>query len=463
MVNGTSGNDVFHAKTGGRTEDQIHIMAGAGEDLLNLNLNVSGLNTIQHGHHVFGGKGADTFTFQNLAVMRGTVVGRIDDLTSEDTIFIGAQRLDLYRPQAIKGFSVQVVLYNGQQWLEMKNSIGGRALYNLEGARQARQPDGSWADEGHFLAWNHKIPNALPVARYEDPVNFIPEALKSHFRADHDLSSQGELAAPFSQEGTHKNDLIVARRGNDWIAGGAGDDSIDGYMGADTVYGGRGNDLVEGGKGLDLLLGQDGNDILSGGTDSDTLAGGQGNDTLFGGSENDILFGGADADYLYGGTDDDRLVGGAGGDRLEGNGGNDVLIGDDAAHGSSGGGSDLLLGGGGNDTLWGGTGADTLRGGLGTDILYGGTGADTFVFSAPDSRHDVIMDFAREDRIDLTEMNLNLVSRYSGHARELIVQDTSWGVRLQADMDGDRVTDFNLNIRSAADYSRVTYVDALIL
>ena len=463
MVHGTSGNDVFHATTSGRTKDQIHIMAGDGDDRLNLNLNVLGLKTIQHGHHVFGGKGADWFSFQNLDLMRGTVVGRIDDLTSEDSIFIGSQRLDLARPQAINGFSVHVVLYNGQQWLEMKNSIGGRALFNLEGARQKLQPDGSWADEGHFLAWNHKLPTALPVVRYEDPINFIPAGMKASFRTDHDLTAKGDLATPVSQMGTRQNDLIVARRGNDWLSGGAGHDSLDGYMGSDTIYGGIGNDLIEGGKGTDRLWGQDGYDVLSGGTDADMLSGGQGNDILFGGSENDTLFGDANADVLHGGTGNDWLRGGSGWDRLEGDGGNDILIGDDAPQGSVSGGNDVLFGGAGNDTLWGGTGADTLRGGLGVNILYGGTGADTFIFSAQDSRNDVIMDFAREDRIDLTEMDLTLVSRFSGQPHELLVQDTASGVRLQADMNGDHIVDFSLIIRSAVDHERATYVDAIIL
>lgn len=445
MASGTSGNDTFHAKTSGRTEDQIHIMAGDGDDILHLNLDVLGLKTIQHGHHVFGGKGADRFVFQNLEMMRGTVAGRIDDLTSEDSIFIGSQRLDLSRPQAIKGFDVQVILYNGQQWLEMKNSIGGRALYNLEGARQKLQLDGTWADEGHFLHWSHRLPAVLPVVRYEDPINFIPVALSVDFRANHDLSTKDDLATPVSQKGTAQNDLIVTRRGNDWISGGAGNDSIDGFMGSDTIYGGSGNDLIEGGKGLDRLWGEEGNDILSGGTDDDTLVGGVGNDILFGGSENDVLIGDAGDDSLYGGagndrlndtsgtnlldgglgndmliggTGDDRLIGGAGSDTISAHGGNDRLEGGEGGDRlfgmggndtlDSGAGHDILIGGAGNDLLRGGIGnddlaaeggRDTLDGGAGNDLLRGGAGADQFIFA---SGSDTIRNFDRaEDVINL--------------------------------------------------------------
>ena len=406
MASGTSGNDIFHAKTSGRTEDQIHIMAGDGDDILNLNLDVLGLNTIQHGHHVFGGKGADRFIFQNLEIMRGTVVGRIDDLTSEDSIFVGSQRLDLSRPQAIKGFSVQVVLYNGQQWLEMKNLVGGRALYNLEGARQKLQPDGTWADEVHFLHWNQKLPDALPLVRYEDPINFIPVALKAHFRADHDLSAKGDLAVPVSQKGTDQNDLIVTRRGGDWISGGAGNDSIDGFMGSDTIYGGSGNDLIEGGKGLDRLWGEKGDDILSGGTDDDTLVGGAGNDILFGGSENDVLIGDMGNDSLYGGSGNDRLSVVSGTNLLDGGPGNDVLIGGAGSDTMSGnGGHDLLQGGesgdrlfgmGGNDRIGGGGGHDIISGGAGNDALFGGTGNDQL---QGDEGNDRLSGMAGNDRI----------------------------------------------------------------
>ena len=54
IVNGTDGSDTIYATTSGRTSDQIHILAGAGEDIIHLNLVVEGLPTIQHGHHVFG-------------------------------------------------------------------------------------------------------------------------------------------------------------------------------------------------------------------------------------------------------------------------------------------------------------------------------------------------------------------------------------------------------------------------
>lgn len=451
MVNGTPRNDTIYATTSGRTGDQIHIMAGDGDDAMHLNLSVLGLSTIQHGHHAFGGKGADSFRFYNLEITRGTVIGRIDDLTSEDSIYIKDQRLDLARPQDIKGFTVRVVLYEGQQWLEMKNAIGGRVLYlNLEGARQERQADGSWADEGHFMAWNHPLPAKLPVVHYEDPVNFIPAHLKAGFKADADLSYTGDLAASVTRQGTAQNDLIVTRRGADLVSGGAGNDSLDGFMGADSIYGGQGHDLIEGGKGHDRLAGNDGSDTIAGGTDKDILLGGNGNDLLFGGSEHDSLMGDAGNDILRDGL---------GADVLFGDGGNDLLLGDDGLLG----GNDSLLGGQGDDTLRGGAGDDRLIGGGGRDVLSGGAGADTFVFFAHDARDDVITDFTDTDRIDLSAIDLHLVGSFTGQSRELLIQDTAYGARILADLDGDRLADFSLTVSGAVDYGRATYVEALIL
>lgn len=73
------------------------------------------------------------------------------------------------------------------------------------------------------------------------------------------------------------------------------------------------------------------------------------------------------------------------------------------------------------------------------------------------------MDFMPGDRIDLASMDLALVSRFSGQARQLTLQATEAGGRLQADINGDGVADFILTIRSEVDYDRAAYADALIL
>ena len=67
-------------------------------------------------------------------------------------------------------------------------------------------------------------------------------------------------------------------------------------------------------------------------------------------------------------------------------------------------GGDLLDSGIGNDILDGGSGNDTIVGGAGNDTMTGGLGDDRFVFAAGQGtagEADLILDFSRNDRIDL--------------------------------------------------------------
>lgn len=458
-ANGTSGNDVIRATTDGATENQIHIHAGSGNDSIVMDLGVAGARTIQHGYHAFGHQGWDTFSFSNVAAMRGTVVGRIDDFNSlEDRIVIAGQVLDPLRPGQIAGADVSIVLYQGQQWLQIVNAAGGRALFTLEGARQVRQPDGSWADESHFLKWNHPLPKQLPSVAFENPYNALPQGLlQQALPAERTSMHNPTPNSAGVIQGSAAHDVIVTGRGDEHIQGGAGRDYIRADIGSDTLNGGTGDDILEGGKGFDLIYGGPGNDTIAGGSDADTVYGGQGNDLIFGGTENDALYGNAGNDIIHGGRGADILWGEDGHDRLSGGGGNDRLLGgtgndwlaggkgNDTLYGGSGndtliGGAgndvlhveaqnNILSGGAGNDRLYGGSGRDSLlgdvgsdqlrggggndrlNGGAGKDALWGGAGADQFVFLAPGhsstTNPDVIADFARAqgDRIDLSPMD----------------------------------------------------------
>lgn len=75
-------------------------------------------------------------------------------------------------------------------------------------------------------------------------------------------------------------------------------------------------------------------------------------------------------------------------------------------------------GDGGNDRIHGGTGNDILRGDEGTDDLWGGAGNDMFYFKRlSDSNQtygvDIVRDFARSDKIDLSAIDAN--ERSSGN------------------------------------------------
>lgn len=139
---------------------------------------------------------------------------------------------------------------------------------------------------------------------------------------------------------------------------------------------------------------------------------------------------------------DDELIGNVLANTLIGRQGNDVLIGD--------------LG---NDRIRGGVGNDLLLGGRGSDTLKGGPGNDRYVFeqasdSAPGLRDRVY--FGQGDRFDLRaiDANINLDGQqtfqfinnasFTGIAGELRASRSV----LQADLNGDAVADFSVQLHS---------------
>ena len=304
------------------------------------------------------------------------------------------------------------------------------------------------------------------------------------------------------------NDVIYGDLGADWIYGDAGDDAIDGGDGGDGIFGGEGNDTllgglgddqIIGGSGNDTMQGQDGNDILSGnegddnltgaaGNDSlygdtgnDTIDGGEGNDTLIGGYGTDSLYGGAGNDYMTGGEDndilqgqagDDGILGDGGNDTIDGGDGNDTLLGGDGNDTITGGlGADYFEGGTGNDSLNGGEGNDVLVGGAGQDTLTGGAGADGFFFTAltdsSSAAPDKITDFswADGDYINLSQIDANsttagdqafsFVNSFTKQAGQatLTYDAASNTSTFSADVDGDGIADFVLQINGQQDTS----------
>lgn len=195
-----------------------------------------------------------------------------------------------------------------------------------------------------------------------------------------------------------------------------------------------------------------------------------GNDLVYGGVGHDTLNGGAGNDTLFGEGGNDRLFGGSGNDQLRGGAGNDYLRGDE--------GNDLLVGGSGDDTLLGGSGRDVLQGGLGRDILTGdgpsglfGAAPEADIFrwaSVNDSRagtaRDVVTDFLRgTDILDLAGIDANTQvsgnqafaflgsAQFTGAAGQLRAEiftraDGTGMTLLQADVNGDRVADFEVQL-----------------
>ena len=368
------GNDTITV-TATEGPGQLHTWAGSGNDVTELRF--SGITALSSGHHVRGGQGRDTFHFRDLAEVRSTVVGRIEDFDpTRDRILIEGRRLDL---DNLPG-NVRLLAFNGahddpdaapQTWL-LIDTGPGYIFYALEGARVDLEGDGlanGGLQEAHFLPYE-MIPRFadLPRIRFDDPVNAVPLWAMPHpdHRVINDYDDDAaDVLRPVS--GSARGDLIAA---------GLNDDTVLAAGGHDTVWGGSGHDAVWGGRGNDLIRGGTGNDALSGGPGSDRAFGDAGADRLDGGGGHDTLLGNDGNDELRGGRGDDRLGGGTGRDLLLGQAGNDHLTGSLGA--------DTLIGGAGHDTLLGGRHDDRLTGGAGADLMMGGWGADTFVFATGD-------------------------------------------------------------------------------
>jgi Ca2+-binding RTX toxin-like protein len=191
------------------------------------------------------------------------------------------------------------------------------------------------------------------------------------------------------------------------------------------------------GNGLNnVMLGRDGGDTISGGAGDDRMRGDGGDDLVQGDEGDDLVRGGAGADSVYGGEGDDTLTGDAAGDRL---------FGDD--------GDDVLTGGAGRDTLYGGADADSFAFRFATDSAVGST------------LRDLIVGFETGlDLIDLRQIDANIVltanqafawigtAAFGSIAGQLRVITGASSV-LQADVNGDGVADFELQLNGIATVS----------
>jgi Ca2+-binding RTX toxin-like protein len=128
----------------------------------------------------------------------------------------------------------------------------------------------------------------------------------------------------------------------------------------------------------------------------------------------------------------------------------------------------VIAAGAGNDVLKGGRGAEQLEGDAGADVISGGGGADHFVFvlaadsTVAKSGRDLIKDFshAQHDRIDLSVIDAKAggppadafsfigTHKFDGSAGELRFQPHAGHTLIQADTDGDRHADFEIDLQN---------------
>lgn len=154
---------------------------------------------------------------------------------------------------------------------------------------------------------------------------------------------------------------------------------------------------------------------------------------------------------------DDLFTGTAANDAIYGQAGDDDI--------SAGGGADTAFGGAGRDTIDGGDGNDVLVGGGEPDDLTGGAGADTFAYVQTSDSTTVAMDkiedfsVAQGDKIDLRQIDANTLingdnaffisTGFTGLAGQLVLTQVNGGYLVAGDVNGDRVVDFQIDVRTS--------------
>lgn len=174
------------------------------------------------------------------------------------------------------------------------------------------------------------------------------------------------------------------------------------------------------------------------------------------------------ADNILGTSVADRISGMSGDDIIDGAGGDDEISGDS--------GNDTIYGGAGDDRIVGGMGNDTIYGGNGRDTLWGCQGADVFAYASITdsliSARDVIKDFDFHDVIDLSAIDAIAgggddaftfigAGNFTGVAGQLHYVATGISsVRVEGDVNGDRVADFAIDVVGVA--QPVTLADFVV-
>ncbi len=278
--------------------------------------------------------------------------------------------------------------------------------------------------------------------------------------------------------------LAVRNNDNHTLTGNVLDNVITGANGNDTLNGGEGNDRLSGIRGNDTLIGGNGNDTyilsyyLTGDIIRITEAAGGGTDTVRSALPNYSLYNKPNVENLEAfkvlHVHNYVLTGNSLANQIKGLSGADTLVGLE--------GNDVLLGGSGNDKLHGGTANDTLVGGRGADRLVGGTGKDVFDFdSVLDSRfwksgRDVITDFVKGDRIDLSTIDARTsvagnnaysfigAADFSKKAGQLrYTQDNKAGSSndrtiVHGDVNGDGKADFQIELVGLVSLKAVDFI-----
>lgn len=288
------------------------------------------------------------------------------------------------------------------------------------------------------------------------------------------------------------NEVIKGLEGDDLIKGNGGDDYLWGNAGNDTLIGGAGSDTLKGGNGADTYVvmkqGQIVNVVDFSVSNQDRVDVTDVLGTVFGFKKalafdqgflqvqqqgKDVaIYADLDGNAGAGQRDliamlNNAVAGKIGLDSfilpedskpgtpipsapakepldINGNASANVLIGDNGNDTIRGqGGDDTLQGGGGRDFIWGNDGNDKITGGEGADTIKGGNGIDTYAYNDIKDAGDVIQDFRKGEKLDISgivdktaKMNGLTASQLIEQGFVSIEQKSATQVDVHIDVDG---------------------------
>lgn len=360
------------------------------------------------------------------------------------------------------------------------------------------ESNGSGTGQASFYALDFSHARGAGTAGYKTSLNSISSGKDS---VDGDPSENGgKDPAPVSERGMHEingnashnilngtsgNDVIIGYEGNDVLKGSNGNDHLYGNDGNDTLMGGAGSDMMKGGNGADTYVimknGQVASIVDFSVANHDRIDVRDVLGTVFGFKQS-LAF---DKGYLHVRQHGDDVAVYADADGSNGSGKVDLIamlnnavastigvesfilphdsapesvtrqdINGTASSNALAGtnhseimrgleGNDIVRGQGGTDILWGHEGNDTLTGGLGGDTIRGGVGRDTYVYRDINEAGDVIQDFARGEKLDVSALVDNYTKMEGLTPAQLVQQgfisfdeQNSSRVEVYIDVDG---------------------------
>ena len=428
------GNDEITAWVSGNDNS---ITAGAGDDRITLgNYHQLGINTVHGGdghdrlNHTWTGAGGDTFSGVSGGITSGNITngysGQLINGYGGTLTFTGIEELNL----TTGVHADNITTGNGHDTV---NTNGGNDVIST--GRGVDVVDGGagndyWTSDKSFAEIDIDIDLTSAA-----PQSYLIVGAVQGIEGINITTGSGDDRIVCTQ--SQNSDYVSTRAGSDKI-------TLAGFhqSGADTADGGLGKDRLS-----VVHLGDTFSGLIGGVTGGD-----------FDGGYSGFITNGYGGSYTFSNIEHFSL-----------------FTGDHADNLTTGGGRDLIESGGGHDTLVAGDNADTLVGGLGIDGMTGGLGADVFRYeavaeSSNSSGRDVIADFAPGDRIDLAAIDAKSgtpadnkfdfigTTAFSNKAGELRYSQGAGNTHLEADVNGDGVADWAVQVNGLYAFAETDFV-----